>query len=138
MRVTKMITTLPMKNRESTKNLLEKEKAVNLEELTAPVRIEPADYHMWMDFEQKMRILVLQMMNPMIDTMGDDRIALRKEQETTIELEKRIDYLEEIVLYKKKRIIESTMPNNPLEDRISFPKPAIPNSFTKQDSIIPK
>ena len=124
-----------MRKRESTKDLLEREKAIDPEKLIADDFPKAADIMMWTSFERKMRILILNMMNPMIDLASEDRVGLRKEQETTVELEKRIDYLEEIVLYKKKRMVASTYPSNPLDERVEFPKPNKPNSFTSQSIV---
>jgi hypothetical protein len=66
---------------------------------------------MWMDFETKMRSLMMNMINPVMDMVTDDRIILNRVQDTNQDLVKRVSYLEDIVLYNKQKLITKAIAN---------------------------
>jgi hypothetical protein len=79
--------------------------------LIAEPRMPQADVLMWMDFETKMRSLMMNMINPVMDMVTDDRIILNRVQDTNQDLVKRVAYLEDIVLYNKRMLITKAIAN---------------------------
>ena len=83
---------------------------------------------MWMDFETKMRTLIMNMINPVMDMVTEDRIIIKRIEDTDEELLTRVKYLEDIVLYNKRIQITNA------KDNIEKPESTIGSNYDSDDS----
>ena len=83
---------------------------------------------MWMDFESKMRTLIMNMINPVMDMVTEDRIIIKRIEDTDKELLTRVKYLEDIVLYNKRIQITNA------KDNIEKPESTIGSNYDSDDS----
>jgi len=58
---------------------------------------------MWMDFETKVRTAMMNMLLPIVDTMTEDRVSRKKTDDNLTIVLKKLEHLEEIILFRKRR-----------------------------------
>ena len=60
----------------------------------------------------------MNMVEPIIETMSTQKINMQNLEHDETSLEKRLDYIEEIILYKERRKVKSCYPSSPTEKKL--------------------